>query len=114
MSVLAPVTSASSVTVNISQQFVSAVEGVVLQSIQGTAHLGVEAKELLKLVDLFGERDRVALQSAVHEIEDPDARETDRLGARQKLKRFLLQLGGKVEDAALTALTKYVETKLGY
>jgi hypothetical protein len=103
----------ASVTVNINQQVVNAVESAVVQSIQGTTNIGPEAKELLGLVSRFGGQDTAALESAVHEFEDPDARASDRLGARQRLKGFLFQLGGKVEDTALAILQNYVQSKIG-
>jgi hypothetical protein len=34
------------------------------------------------------------------------------LGAKHKLKAFLLQLGSKVEDVSLAVLQKYLETKI--
>lgn len=60
------------VTVNINQQVVNSVEGIVVQNIQGTTNISPEAKELLNLVKRFGAQDMVALESAVHELEDPD------------------------------------------
>jgi len=60
----------------------------------------------------FGGTGAAALESAVYEFEDPDARPADRLGAKQKLKAFILQLGGKVEDVALHLLERYLETKI--
>jgi len=35
------------------------------------------------------------------------------MDAKQRLRTFLVQLGGKVEDAALTALMAYLQTKAG-
>jgi hypothetical protein len=100
------------VTLNISQNIVNAVQSTVVQSIQGTSNLGASAKEMLDLVSRFGGVEKVALESAIYELEDSDARSADRLGARQKLKAFLFQLGGKVEDAALHVLQTYLETKM--
>ena len=97
----------------INQQVISAVYGAVIQNIQGTANIGSEAKELLRLVGQFGGQDTSVLESAVHELEDQNARVSDRLGARQRLKGFLIQLGGKVEDAALAILQAYVQNKMG-
>ena len=66
----------------------------------------------MDLIQKFGDSDRISLESAFHEFEDPDGGSIRRLGAKQKLKAFLLQLGGKVEDAALVALEKYLEMKV--
>jgi hypothetical protein len=104
---------APSVTVNFNQQVISAAEGAIVQNFQGTTNFGVQANELLDLVRRFGGQEAVALQSSVYELENPDTRPANRLQAKRRLKSFLLQLGGKIEDAALTALTKYLETKIG-
>jgi hypothetical protein len=53
------------------------------------------------------------LQSDALELEDPDARPADRLGAKQRLKGFLFKLSGRVEDTALGILQKYIESKVG-
>jgi hypothetical protein len=99
--------------VTINQQIIQSVEGTVVQGVQGTLDLDPEAKELLDLVGRFGGADAAALESAVHELEDADARQAGRLRAKQRLKGFLFKLGGKVEDTALVALQRYVESKLG-
>jgi hypothetical protein len=102
---------AASVTIN--QQVINTVSGAVIQNVQGTVNLGPEAKELLRLVGQFGGQDTAVLESAVHELEDRNARVSDRLGARARLKGFLIQLGGKIEDTALAVLQNYVQTKIG-
>ena len=113
LALTSPVSPGGPVTVNISQQIVNAVESTVVQNIQGTTNISPEAKELLGLVEQFGGQNTTVLESAVHELEDQDARLSDRLGAKQRLKGFLIQLGGKVEDAALTILQRYIESKMG-
>ena len=97
----------------INQQIIGSVEGIVAQELHGTAQLGIEAEELIKLIDKFGDREVSALQSAVYELEDEDARPADRLGAKQQVKAFLYGLVGKVEERALVALQSYVESKIG-
>ncbi|MFJ8042286.1 hypothetical protein ACIRBX_17460 [Kitasatospora sp. NPDC096147] len=97
----------------INQQIFNGLQGTVVQSIDGTVNLGAEAREILDLVASHGGSDRAALESAVHELEDPDARNTDRLTAKQRLKGFLMRLGGTVEAAGLSALQKYLEAKMG-
>ena len=109
---LAP-TGGGTLSVNISQQFVQTAEAIVTQNVQGTVNLGPQAHELLALIAQFGEGDAAQLESAVHELEDADARQADRLRARQRLKGFLTKLGGKVEETALTVLQRYLESKLG-
>lgn len=89
------------------------VTGNVIQNVQGTANLGSEAKDLLKLIDQFGGPRTVDLESALHELEDPDARSVDRLAARQRLRRFLSSLRTQVASMTLTTLHKYVERRIG-
>lgn len=97
----------------VNQQIIGSVEGIVVQELHGSAELGIDANELFQLIDRFGDKDVSALQSAVYEIEDGDARPEDRLAAKQRLKGFLYKLSGKVEDAALALLQRYVEDKAG-
>jgi hypothetical protein len=108
----APAMSTTPVTLNVNQSVINAIQSTVVQSVYGNANLGSTAKELLDLARRFGGAESAALESAIYEFEDPDARPADRLGARQKLKTFLLQLGGKVEDVALHVLQAYLESKV--
>ncbi|MFJ5609302.1 hypothetical protein ACIQCJ_07945 [Streptomyces sp. NPDC093221] len=101
-----------SMVVNLNPQFVHAVESTVLQNIQGTVQLGVEARQLIELARQYGGAERGELESAVHELEDQDARTVDRFGARQRLKGFLRKITTTVESAALGALQAYLESKL--
>lgn len=113
---LEPISAAAVATpqthVTINQQIIESVDGAVIQGLQGTFNLGPQAHELLKLVQRFGGAEAAALESALHELEDEDARNADRLGAKQRLKAFLFKLGGKVEESALVLLQRYIEGKL--
>lgn len=104
--------SPSPVVINLNPQYVHAVESTVLQNIQGTVNLGPEPKQLLELIQQHGADETGELESAVLELEDPDARPADRLTARQRLKAFLGRMGTAVEETAITALQKYLESKL--
>ncbi|MEU8867129.1 hypothetical protein [Streptomyces umbrinus] len=103
----------ASVTVNLNPQFIHAVESTVLQNVQGTVNLGPESKQLIELIRQYGGNEAGELESAVHELEDEDARPVDRLTARQRLKAFLVRMGTAAEGAAVGALQKYLESKLG-
>jgi hypothetical protein len=81
--------------------------------VQGTINFGPEANELIRLIREFGGAQSSQLESAVHELEDVDARTPDRLGAKQRLKAFLFKLGDKAEECALKAFQTYMESKLG-
>ncbi|MEE4588057.1 MULTISPECIES: hypothetical protein [Streptomyces violaceusniger group] len=106
-----PVTSGT--TINVNQQIFQNLRGTVIQNVQGTVHLGPEAKELLQLIASHGGTEAGDLESAVHELEDSDARQAERLGAKAKLGAFLMRLRDTVEAAGLATLQKYLESKLG-
>ncbi|MFD0271600.1 hypothetical protein ACFVGY_34270 [Streptomyces sp. NPDC127106] len=99
-------------TVTINQQIFHHVEGTVLQSVQGTVNLGFEAKELLELIASHGGQEAASLETDVLELEDPDARQADRLGAKARLSGFLVRVKDSVEGAGLAVLQKYLESKL--
>jgi hypothetical protein len=100
------------VMINVNQQFIEHVQGSVFHNVQGSVHLGPEAKDLLALIERFGGGNRVKLESAVHELEDSSARPEMRLRARQRIKGFLLrhtpEIGAFARDLAL----KYLESKI--
>jgi hypothetical protein len=102
------------VTVNISQQFINAMESSIIQNVQGTVHLEPKAKELLALIGRFGGQEAPLLEAAVHELEDADARPADRSAAKRLLKKFIGQIAGTVHDVGLDLLEKYLESKVGF
>jgi transcriptional regulator with XRE-family HTH domain len=103
----------TTVTMNINQQVISAVESTIIQNIEGTLHLGPQAKELLELIDRFGGSEQAELQSAVHELEDAAAPSAARSAAKRRLKKFLLHLADTVKDVGVDLLEKYLESKAG-
>lgn len=105
--------SAPGVSVNFNQQVIQHVAGSVVQNVQGTVNLSPEAKDLLELIANFGGTNRFGLESAVHELEDEGGRPPERIEARQKLKRFLADLGSRGLGVGLATLQKYVEHKIG-
>lgn len=94
------------------QIFTGAVSQVV-QSVQGSVHLNPEPKQLLELIQQFGGAATAELSSAVHELEDEDARAPDRLTARQKLRAFLGAIATQVPPMAMQTLQKYLEQRIG-
>ncbi|HEX5294854.1 MAG TPA: anti-sigma factor antagonist [Streptosporangiaceae bacterium] len=108
-----PPTLAGTVTVNINPQIISAVESTVVQNVRGVVHLAPPAKELLTLIGRAGGDDAAALQSAVYELEDPDAPPARRSAAQGRLRKFLRQLAGTASDIGISLLEKYLEQKLG-
>ena len=101
------------VALNISQQFINAVESTVIQNVRGTVHLGPKAKELLALIERYGDQEAPLLKAAVYELEDTDAPQADRSAAKRCLKKFLSQIAGIVHDVGLDLLEKYLESKTG-
>jgi serine/threonine protein kinase/transcriptional regulator with XRE-family HTH domain len=104
---------APNANVTVHQKIFSAMEQTIIEHVQGTVNLGAQAKEILALIDRFAGYAAPALTTAVHELEDPDAPPASRKAAKIKLKEFLAQLGGKIEDIALSVLEKYIESKIG-
>jgi hypothetical protein len=85
----------------------------VVQSVQGSVHLNPEPKQLLELIQQLGGASTAELSSAVHELEDEDARVPDRLTARQKLRAFLVGVTAQVPPMVLQTLQKYLEQRIG-
>jgi hypothetical protein len=100
----------ANVTVN--QTINNAMEQTIIEYVQGTVNLGVQAKQIIAIIDRFVPHpDAAPLITAVHELEDPDSPTGSRKSAKAKLRKFFIDLSGKVEDAALIILEKYLESK---
>jgi hypothetical protein len=100
-------------SVEVSQQFIHAMEYIVIQNVQGDVNIGPKARELIDLIDRFGGLEALTLKSAVYEVEDKNAPMDKRAKAKEAIIGFLGQLGGKVEDVVISVLEKYIESKLG-
>lgn len=117
--VLAPQATANSInpqqasTVNVTNQIFTGNVSHVVQSVQGTVHLNPDAKHILEIIGLHGGASISELSSAVHELEDEDARVTDRVTARQKLRAFLVGVASEVPVMSLQTLHKYLEHRIG-
>lgn len=98
---------------HIDQLIVNTVEYSVFRNVRGTVNLSPQAVELLRLIDRHGGEGASALQTAVHELEDPDARPADRRKAKKRLVKFLSQVGKVTQDVAIEILEKYLEKRLG-
>ena len=103
--------SGAQVNLQINQQFITAVEGTVINSVVGTVNLAPQAKELLMLIQSFGGDDAATLQSAVYEFEDPNAPKGQRSAAKHRLKQFLGQVTDVAKDVGAELLSKYLESK---
>lgn len=97
----------------VNNQWIGTVNGVVAQHVAGDVVNGIEPEELANLIAQYGEANRVDLLNALHELADSSAPQKGRVVARQKLKAFLLNLGGKVGQSALNILQKWLETQIG-
>ena len=105
--------SAHPVTVNINPQIINAVKSTVIQNIQGTLNLGVEAKRLLDLIQRFADQDSDLLQNAVYELEDTQAPPNARAKAGTRIKAFLRQIPSTAGNIGVDLLEKYLEHRLG-
>lgn len=103
----------ASVTLNNNPQIVQAVNAIVAQEIEGDVHLGNEDKEIIRLIQEYGGTRKPELISAVHELADTSAPQTDRLTSKQKLKAFLSRLGTAASDIGVGLLQAYLEKALG-
>jgi hypothetical protein len=101
---------ATGITIN--NQWVSHVEGAVIQHMIGSAQLSPDAAELERLIHLFADRDRADLLVAVREFVDDSAPQASRLKARQRLKGFLLKASDKIGQAAVNLLQKWLEGQM--
>ena len=105
--------SGASITLNNNPQIVRAVNSVVAQEIEGEVHLGVEDKEIIRLIQEYGSNRKTELMSAVHELADTSAPQNDRLVSKQKLKAFLARLGQAASDIGVNLLQAYLEKAMG-
>lgn len=103
----------ANVTINIKPQIIASVQGIVAQEVSGTTNFGVEAAQVIELIKQYGGTHVTELTSAVYELEDTDAKQAERLSAKQKLKTFLFKASDKIGDIALGVLQRYIESKLG-
>jgi len=101
------------ITINVNPQIIDNVNGIVAQEIVGDQTLGVEPQELLNLISQFGGNKSQDLASSVYELEDKSVPEPSRLNAKQKLKKFLIDVGKKSGDVAIQILQSYVEKQIG-
>jgi serine/threonine protein kinase len=84
-----------------------------VESIQGTANFGPQAKDLLALINQYGGGDAGQLRTALHEIEDPEVPHRLRADAKTKLKSFLADLARQIPGIGVDLLQKYLEKQLG-
>jgi hypothetical protein len=103
--------SGAQMNLQINQQFITAVEGTIINSVVGTVNLAPQANELLALIQSFGGDDAATLQSAVYEFEDPGAPKGLRSAAKHRLKQFLGQVTDVAKDVGAELLSKYLESK---
>lgn len=114
MNVPLQLTSAPAVTFNIQPQIINAVHGIVAQEITGNQYISENTEKILDLIQKYGNNKTSELVAAVHELSDQSAPQPGRLAARQKLKKFIFGLGGKVGDIAIGLLQAYIESQLGF
>jgi hypothetical protein len=99
-------------SINITQQFISSVQGAALQQVQGDMYSGLRMSELSDLIARFGGETTADLRLATTELEEGTTSDADRIRAAGSLRRFLAKLGDRVESSAIAVLTTYVDSKL--
>lgn len=97
---------------NSSSYVVDKVKDIVDQEISGVQQVRSEKKQLLELVNKYGNEDASELASSLNELEDPSAPKQGRLNAMQKLKRFVFAIADKLGDAASGVLQSYIENQM--
>jgi hypothetical protein len=100
-------------SVQINQQFIGRVEGIVANTIAGNAVTGLEAEELARLIAAFGGDDSAGLSEDLREVSDPGAPKPSKLKARQRLKAFLIRVGEHAEKIGVSVLQKWIDNQLG-
>lgn len=104
--------SSSNLTVNINPQIINTVTGIVAQEIVGNQYINEDAKKLLELIQRHGGDKYAELTSAVYELTDKSAPQPGRLTAKQKLKKFLLNISDYKNDTSMGTLQAYLESEL--
>jgi hypothetical protein len=99
--------------ININNQFINYVEGVVANSINGNISTGTQPAELLEIISTLGGNEQGELHTAIEMVTDTSAPTNIRLGAKQKLKTFLLKVGDQASSVAFSVAQKWVEHQMG-
>lgn len=99
--------------IQINQQIFHHVEGVVAQRINGNIHRGQSPTELIDLITRLGGHQANELITAAHELADSGAPTSTRLGAKQKLKAFILKATDSASAATIGIMQKWVEQQMG-
>jgi len=104
---------ARNITLNIRPQFVQAVNNITAQEIHGNQHFLTEEQQLLDIVKKYGADKLPELETAVYEVADKSSKQVDKLKASKMLKGFLIEVGKKTGDVAISILQKFIEKQLG-
>ena len=99
--------------IQVNQQIFHHVEGIVAQRVSGDIHQGPRPTELIDLISRLGGNQASELITATHELADNGAPTSTRLGAKQKLKAFLLKASDSVSTATIGVMQKWVEQQMG-
>jgi hypothetical protein len=94
-------------------QIINIANIAISQEIRGNQFLGAEDVKIIELISQYGGNAKANLESAVHELADPGIPDPERLGAKQKIKKFLFDVGSKATDIGVGVLQSYIESKLG-
>jgi len=115
-SILAPHTEQprlSGATINIRPQIINTINAVIAHEIYGDQHLSTEDQKIIELINQHAGNKSTELISAVHELSDKGVPKSERLGAKQKIKNFLFEVGKRTTDVAVGVLQTYIERQIG-
>lgn len=107
-----PVVARSGIQINLNQQIIHRVEGIVAQEIRGDVLLTEEDERLAALFNTYGGNAAPELASSLHELNDESAVKARRVTAGQRIKSFLLGAASAAKDVSVGILQSYIEKKM--
>ncbi len=108
-----PRLASANVTYNFRPQFINTLNGIITEELHGNQHFAAEHHQLLDVIREHGGTQAKQLETAVYEVADKGVEQVDRLRAKQRLKAFLVAVGKKTGDMAISILQKYIESQIG-
>lgn len=99
------------ISLNIKQQYIDKVYGIVAQEVQGDANYNEQEMQLLELFMKYGDNKNEELISALNELRDQSLPSQNRVSSKQKILSFLTNISSSIGSLALQTLQKYIESK---
>lgn len=99
-------------TVNFSPQIIESVSGIVASEVRGDAMFNEHDQKLVSLFQEYAGDQKDELTNALYELNDESAPKPGRVTAKQRIKKFLYSVGGKLGDVGAGVLEAYIEKKI--